>query len=111
MGVGGESGGVPIPPQRRIPQSGVMNTEHASPTRLERPADGRVIAGVAQGLANRLDVPVAAVRAGFIVTALLGGPGIAAYIAGILLMPSHNQTKAPAVAWVERTFDGKNDAA
>lgn len=90
-----------------------MNTEHTSPTapRLERPANGRVIAGVAQGLADRLDVPVGAVRAGFIVTALLGGPGIAAYIAGILLMPSHNQTKAPAVAWVERTFDGKNNAA
>lgn len=90
-----------------------MNTEHTSPAapRLERPANGRVIAGVAQGLADRLDVPVGAVRAGFVVTALLGGPGIAAYIAGILLMPSHNQTKAPAVAWVERTFDGKNDAA
>jgi phage shock protein PspC (stress-responsive transcriptional regulator) len=76
------------------------------PDRLERPADGRVIAGVARGLANRLDVPVGAIRAGFVVTALLGGPGIAAYIAGILLMPSHNQSKAPAVAWVERTFDG-----
>jgi phage shock protein PspC (stress-responsive transcriptional regulator) len=90
-----------------------MNNETTPPAapRLERPADGRVVAGVAQGLANRLDVPVAAVRAGFIVTALLGGPGIAAYIGGVLLMPSHNQTKAPAVAWVERVFDGKTDSA
>lgn len=90
-----------------------MNNDTTSPTmpRLERPADGRVIAGVAQGLADRLDVPVGAVRAGFVVTALLGGPGIAAYIAGILLMPSHNQSKAPAVAWVERTFDGKGGVA
>ncbi|HSJ27702.1 MAG TPA: PspC domain-containing protein [Acidimicrobiia bacterium] len=79
---------------------------HTTPPRLERPADGRVIAGVAQGLANRLDVPVGAVRAGFVVTALMGGPGVAAYIAGILLMPSHNQAKAPATAWVERVFDG-----
>lgn len=76
-------------------------------SRLERPAEGRVIAGVARGLADRLDVPVGIVRAIFVVTALLGGPGIAAYIAGILLMPSHNQTKAPAVAWVERVFDGE----
>ncbi|MFP5332124.1 MAG: PspC domain-containing protein, partial [Acidimicrobiia bacterium] len=57
--------------------------------------------------ADRLDVPVGIVRALFVVTALLGGPGVAAYIAGILLMPSHNQTKAPAVAWVERVFDGE----
>ncbi|MEX2655233.1 MAG: PspC domain-containing protein [Acidimicrobiia bacterium] len=90
-----------------------MNNDSTSPvtSHFERPAQGRVVAGVAQGLATRLDVPVGAVRAGFVVTALLGGPGIAAYIAGILLMPSHNQSKAPAVAWVERTFDGKTDAA
>lgn len=84
-----------------------MNTETTSPNRLERPAEGRVVAGVAKGLADRLDVPVGAVRAVFVVTALLGGPGIAAYIAGILLMPSHSQTKAPAVAWVERVFDSE----
>lgn len=90
-----------------------MNNDTTSPTtpRLERPAEGRVIAGVARGLANRLDVPVGFVRAIFIVTALLGGPGIAAYIAGILLMPSHVQAKAPAVAWVERTFDGDGRTA
>ena len=91
-----------------MPQSGGMNNETS--TRLERPAEGRVIAGVAKGLADRLDVPVGVVRAIFVVTALLGGPGIAAYIAGILLMPSHNQTKAPAVAWVERVFDGKQES-
>ena len=88
------------------------NDTTSSPTpRLERPADGRVIAGVARGIANRLDVPVGYVRATFIVTALLGGPGIAAYIGGILLMPSHVQAKAPAVAWVERTFDGDGHPA
>lgn len=64
-----------------------------------------MVAGVARGLADRLDVPVAAVRAGFVITALLGGPGVLAYVAGILLMPSHNQSKAPVVAWIERTFD------
>ncbi len=90
-----------------------MNNDSTSPAtpRLERPADGRVIAGVARGLANRLDVPVEYVRAAFIVTALLGGPGIAAYIAGILFIPSHVQAKAPVVAWVERTFDGEGHAA
>jgi phage shock protein PspC (stress-responsive transcriptional regulator) len=96
-------------PGSGTPHSGDMNNDTHTPTtspRLERPAEGRVIAGVARGLANRLDLPVGAVRAGFVVTALLGGPGIAAYIAGILLMPSHNQDKAPAVAWVERVFDG-----
>ena len=69
-----------------------------------------MIAGVARGLADRLDIPVAAVRAGFVATAVLGGPGIAAYAAGVLLMPSHNQTKAPLVAWIERTFDRPDQA-
>ncbi len=82
-----------------------MNDTTLTSPRLQRPADGRVIAGVARGLADRLDVPVGAVRAVFVVTALLGGPGIAAYIGGILLMPSRNQSKAPAVMWVERVFD------
>jgi phage shock protein PspC (stress-responsive transcriptional regulator) len=88
-----------------------MNTTSTTPQRLERPADGRVIAGVARGLADRLDVPVGAVRAGFVVTALLGGPGIAAYIGGILLMPSHNQTKSPAAMWVERVFDSETETS
>ncbi len=82
-----------------------MNNTSTTPRRLERPSDGRVVAGVARGLADRLDVPVGTVRAIFVVTALLGGPGIAAYIGGILLMPSHNQTKSPAAMWVERVFD------
>jgi phage shock protein PspC (stress-responsive transcriptional regulator) len=81
-------------------------THTSTSPRLERPSEGRVIGGVAAGLAERLDIPVGAVRAGFVVTSLLGGPGIAAYIAGLLLIPSHNQVKAPAVAWTERVFDG-----
>ncbi|MFP5332480.1 MAG: PspC domain-containing protein, partial [Acidimicrobiia bacterium] len=35
-----------------------------STSRLERPAEGRVIAGVARGLADRLDVPVGSVLVG-----------------------------------------------
>ncbi len=81
-------------------------THTSTSPRLERPADDRVIGGVASGIARRLDIPVAVVRAAFVVTALLGGPGILAYVAGLLLIPSHHQAKAPAVAWVERMFDG-----
>lgn len=86
------------------------DTSSPSPSRLERPARGRVVAGVARGLADRFDVPVGYVRAGFVLATLLGGPGIAAYVGGILLIPAPDQSQAPAVAWAERTFDSNRNA-
>ena len=47
--------------------------------RLYRSSDGRVLAGVARGLADHLGVDVVAVRVAFIVLAAAGGAGIAAY--------------------------------
>lgn len=61
-----------------------------------RPQEGRVIAGVAQGLANRLDLPVWLTRAIFVVTAFFGGLGFALYAAGWGLMRSEDETESPA---------------
>jgi phage shock protein PspC (stress-responsive transcriptional regulator) len=61
-----------------------------------RPREGRVLAGVAQGLANRLDLPVWLPRAAFIVTAFFGGLGFALYAAGWALMRSEDETESPA---------------
>ena len=53
---------------------------------LRRPADGRLVAGVCAGLAERLGVDALLVRVGFIAAATTG-LGIAVYALGWLLMP------------------------
>lgn len=52
-----------------------------------RARSGRIIAGVARGLANRFGLPVAAVRLTFLLSVLLGGWGILVYLACWLSMP------------------------
>ena len=63
---------------------------------LVRPQNGRMIAGVAQGLANRFDVPVWVPRALFVISAFFGGLGIVLYGAGWALMRSEEETESPA---------------
>ncbi|MHA6511162.1 ATP-binding protein [Tessaracoccus sp. Z1128] len=54
---------------------------------LRRQAEGKVIAGVATGLAAHLGVKVSHVRLGFLVMALFSGAGVLAYGALWVLMP------------------------
>lgn len=54
---------------------------------LVRPASGRLLAGVATGLANYLGVDPTLVRVAFVVLTLVGGVGVPLYLAGWLLMP------------------------
>jgi phage shock protein PspC (stress-responsive transcriptional regulator) len=76
-------------------------------TEIFRPVEGRMIAGVAQGLANRFGLPVWLVRIGFIVTAFAGGLGIAAYGAGWALLRSEDEAQTPA----ERFLQGDRSAS
>lgn len=69
---------------------------------LVRPREGRVLAGVSQGLANRFDLPNWVPRAFFVVTAFFGGLGLALYAAGWALIRSDDESESPA----ERFFDG-----
>lgn len=69
---------------------------------LIRPREGRVLAGVAQGLANRLDIAPWVVRAAFILFAFAGGAGVALYAAGWFLIRSEDETESSA----ERVFSG-----
>ena len=55
---------------------------------LVRPRQGRVLAGVLVGLARRFGVSPNVARLVFIVSLLLPGPQILAYIALWILMPS-----------------------
>lgn len=55
---------------------------------LVRPRRGRVLAGVAAGLAQRFGISPWAVRALFIVSLLLPGPQFVAYLVLWVAMPS-----------------------
>jgi phage shock protein PspC (stress-responsive transcriptional regulator) len=69
---------------------------------LVRPREGRIVAGVAQGLANRYDLPVLLIRVVFALLTFGGGLGLALYAAGWFLIRSEDETEAPA----ERLFSG-----
>lgn len=57
------------------------------PRELRRPVKGRMVAGVAAGLADYLNVDVTLVRIAMAVLVLVGGSGVALYLAGWLLIP------------------------
>jgi phage shock protein PspC (stress-responsive transcriptional regulator) len=67
---------------------------------LVRPREGRIVAGVAQGLANRFDLPVLLIRVIFVLLAFAGGLGVALYAAGWFLIRSDDEATTPA----ERIF-------
>ena len=56
-----------------------LEAANPSPPRLQRRADGRLVAGVASGLAEHLGVDVLVVRLVFVVLAVAGGSGVAMY--------------------------------
>ena len=58
-----------------------------APPRAVRPLRGRVVAGVARGLAQHLRLPVWLVRLAFVVLALAGGIGIVLYAALWAVLP------------------------
>jgi len=62
-------------------------TSSTSPNRLQRSSEGRILGGVASGLAEYLSVDIAVVRVGFVVLGLLGGIAVPLYVAGWLLIP------------------------
>ncbi|MGH8949699.1 MAG: PspC domain-containing protein, partial [Acidimicrobiia bacterium] len=58
------------------PEASVITRE------LVRPREGRIVAGVAQGLANRYDLPVLLITVIFVLLTFGGGLGVALYAAG-----------------------------
>lgn len=55
--------------------------------RLRRGRDGKMLAGVAVGLADYFDVDPTIVRIGFVALAFVGGLAVPLYLAGWLLIP------------------------
>ncbi|MDI2031470.1 PspC domain-containing protein [Saccharopolyspora sp. TS4A08] len=56
-------------------------------TALERPRNGKMIAGVCAGLAHRFGLPVFLVRLAFVVSCILPGPQFVLYILLWILLP------------------------
>ena len=65
-------------------------------TALRRPFDGRVLTGVAEGLARYFGIDTTLVRIGFVVLTVIGGAGIPLYLAGLLLIPDEGSDQSIA---------------
>jgi phage shock protein C len=61
--------------------------ESAPPRTLSRPVHGRMLGGVAAGIARYLDVDVNIIRILFAVLTLIGGAAVPVYLAAWVLIP------------------------
>ena len=63
---------------------------------LRRATDGRMLGGVCAGLADYFAVDVTLVRVAFAVFTFLGGAGVPAYLAALLLIPADGSDQSIA---------------
>jgi phage shock protein PspC (stress-responsive transcriptional regulator) len=68
---------------------------------LRRPHTGRMLAGVAAGLARYFGVEETIVRIAFVVLTFVGGAGIPLYLAGLLLIPDEGSDQSIAGSLIE----------
>jgi phage shock protein PspC (stress-responsive transcriptional regulator) len=73
---------------------------------LRRAFQGRMIAGVCAGLADYLGIDVTIVRVAFAVFAVMGGAGIPAYLACLLLIPEEGSDESIAGALIDSVQHG-----
>ncbi|MGH8928534.1 MAG: PspC domain-containing protein, partial [Acidimicrobiia bacterium] len=71
-------------------------------TTLQRPSEGRFVAGVAAGIADRLGVPRWVIRLAFVVVAFSGGAGLLLYVAGWLLIPAEGDSESIGQRWAKQ---------
>jgi phage shock protein PspC (stress-responsive transcriptional regulator) len=64
--------------------------------RLHRLRHGRMVAGVAGGLADYFDIDPTFVRIGFVALAFVGGLAVPLYLAGWLLIPTEGSDESVA---------------
>jgi phage shock protein PspC (stress-responsive transcriptional regulator) len=68
---------------------------------LRRPFQDRMLAGVATGIGRYLGVDPTIIRIAFVVLTLVGGGGIALYLAGLLLIPDEGSDQSIARSVIE----------
>jgi phage shock protein PspC (stress-responsive transcriptional regulator) len=69
--------------------------------RLHRPHRGRVLGGVAAGLADHTGASVALIRLGFVVSTLFAGFGVLLYLAAWALIPEQGAEQSAAERWLQ----------
>jgi phage shock protein PspC (stress-responsive transcriptional regulator) len=101
------------PPATQPPPSGATATQALPPPpppgtvrRLTRRTDNRILAGVASGIADYLNVEPWVVRIGFIVLIPFGGFGALAYLIAWLLVPVAGSDQSLAGAVIRRPPSG-----
>ena len=72
------------------------DTRPWSEERLHRSRHGRMVAGVAAGMADYLGIDPVMVRIGFVVLAVMGGLALPLYVAGWLLIPEDGTERSLA---------------
>ncbi len=71
---------------------------------LHRSNDNRVFLGVCGGLGEHYDVDPVWIRIAFVATAILGGPGLLAYLLMVLIVPRQKALpEAPRAAAFQST--------
>lgn len=80
---------------------------HAGSQALRRPAEGRMLAGVAAGVARSLGLDPVIVRVAFLVLALAGGAGVPLYVAGWLLIPDEESGESMAAQLIQSVSAGR----
>jgi phage shock protein PspC (stress-responsive transcriptional regulator) len=84
------------------PETSATQTDTQTQTQqLSRPVEGRMLAGVAAGLARYLGVDVTIVRIVLAVLAVIGGAGVPIYIAGWLLIPQEGAEQSLASEFIQ----------
>jgi signal transduction histidine kinase/phage shock protein PspC (stress-responsive transcriptional regulator) len=77
------------------PPAATAGSGSPRPPRLYRSAEGRLVGGVAQGLALHLGLDAWVVRAAFVLLAVSGGAGVVAYVAFWALVPLSPDGRPP----------------
>ena len=88
----------PERPTTEPPTAEQPTTAAAPPRRLYRSRDDRVIAGVCSGIAQYFNIDPVLVRVGAVALAFLGGAGLLAYLAAVLLIPREGEDGRPPEA-------------
>ena len=92
-----------VDPEAPTTEQPDRRTEPPGPGRavLRRPYAGRMLGGVAEGLARYFSVDATIVRIAFVVLTIVGGAGIPLYLAGLLLIPDEGSDQSLAGSIVE----------
>jgi phage shock protein C len=78
-------------------------------SRLVRPENGRVLAGVCAGLANWIGLDVTLVRIIFLFLGFMTGSGLLIYIILWVVMPSSNESSTAQTDWSSRAGQMRDD--